>query len=212
MLTLVFGVWLALDVDGYGILDGWILIAFALWAVAGAAGIRLGLAYSEDEPPPARKVMPALRGHGRGRHRPARRDDLQARRMSYASVRPDSWNLPLLLHVLGAMVFVSAARGDRRDPRGLAALRTTGAAALRLAFRTLLIGALPSYIVMRGAAEWVASEENVDEDAAWIGIGYIVTDMGLLLLIAVTVLVGSPGAGSRAAPRSPAGSCGPPRR
>ena len=26
MLTLVFGVWLALDVDGYGLLDGWILI------------------------------------------------------------------------------------------------------------------------------------------------------------------------------------------
>ena len=39
-------------------------------------------------------------------------------------------------------------------------------------------------------AEWVASEENVDEDAAWIGIGYIVTDVGLLLLIVVTVLAG----------------------
>ena len=25
LLTLVFGVWLALDVDGYGLLDGWIL-------------------------------------------------------------------------------------------------------------------------------------------------------------------------------------------
>jgi len=109
--------------------------------------------------------------------------------MSYASVRPDAWNLPLLLHVLGAMVFVSllavivvvlvaALRGDDR------------AAALRLAFRTLLIGAIPSYILMRGAAEWVASEADVDEDAAWIGIGYIVTDMGLLLLIAVTVLTG----------------------
>ena len=28
LLTLVFGVWLALDVDGYGLLDGWILTAF----------------------------------------------------------------------------------------------------------------------------------------------------------------------------------------
>ena len=43
---------------------------------------------------------------------------------------------------------------------------------------------------MRGAAEWIASEENVDEDAAWIGIGYIVTDLGLLVLIVVTVLAG----------------------
>ena len=109
--------------------------------------------------------------------------------MSYASVRPDDWNLPLLLHVLGAMVFVSllavivvilvaALRGDDRP------------AALRLAFRTLLMGALPAYIVMRVGAEWIASEENVDEDAVWIGIGYIVTDLGLLLLIIVTVLTG----------------------
>ena len=27
--------------------------------------------------------------------------------MSYASVRPDSWNFPLFLHVLGAMVLVA---------------------------------------------------------------------------------------------------------
>ena len=109
--------------------------------------------------------------------------------MSYASIRPDEWNLPLLLHVLGAMVFVgllaaiavifvAGLRGDDRP------------AALRLAFRTLLFGAIPSYIVMRGAAEWIFSEENAPDDAAWIGIGYIVTDVGLLVLIAVTVLAG----------------------
>ena len=91
------------------------------------------------------------------------------------------------MHVLGAMVFVGllAAVAVILVPRCAGDDR---AAALRLAFRTLLIGAIPSYIVMRGAAEWVASEENVDEDAAWIGIGYIVTDVGLLLLIVVTVL------------------------
>ena len=109
--------------------------------------------------------------------------------MSYASIRPDEWNLPLLLHVLGAMVFVGLlaaiavifVAGLRGDDR---------AAALRLAFRTLLFGAIPSYIVMRGAAEWIFSEENAPDDAAWIGIGYIVTDVGLLVLIAVTVLAG----------------------
>ena len=74
----------------------------------------------------------------------------------------------------------------------LAASRGSGdvPAALRLAFRTLLLGGIPSYILMRGAAEWIASEEDVDEDAAWIGIGYIVTDAGLLILIALTVLAG----------------------
>lgn len=38
--TLVFGVWLALYVDGYGIFDGWILGALVLWAVATELGRR----------------------------------------------------------------------------------------------------------------------------------------------------------------------------
>ena len=36
--VLVFGVWLALDVDGYEITDGWILGAVVLWIVATGAG------------------------------------------------------------------------------------------------------------------------------------------------------------------------------
>jgi zinc transporter ZupT len=110
--------------------------------------------------------------------------------MSYAAVRPDSWNFPLFLHVLGAMVLVGllataavvlvvAMRGDDRAP------------ALRLAFRTLLIGAVPAYLVMRVGAEWVASKENLeDSEASWIGIGYSVADGGLLLLIVLTILTG----------------------
>jgi hypothetical protein len=52
--VLVFGVWLALDVDGYGLLDGWIIAAFALWLAAGAAGGRLerGLRTSDDSVDP----------------------------------------------------------------------------------------------------------------------------------------------------------------
>jgi hypothetical protein len=45
--TLVFGIWLALHVKGYDLLDGWILAALVLWAVAAGAGIRLGLAYRD---------------------------------------------------------------------------------------------------------------------------------------------------------------------
>ena len=58
LLTLVFGIWLALDLDQYDFFDGWILLALALWAVAGAAGIRLGLAFEGDEPPPPGSVNP----------------------------------------------------------------------------------------------------------------------------------------------------------
>lgn len=110
--------------------------------------------------------------------------------MSYAAVRPDSWNFPLFLHVLGAMVFVAVlatvivvlVASLRADDR---------AAAVRFAFRTLLIGGIPSYLVMRVSAEWIADKENLtDSDATWINIGYPVADGGLLFLIIMCVLAG----------------------
>jgi hypothetical protein len=54
LLTLVFGVWLA--IDDYSIVDGWILIALALWAVAGATGIRVGMAFDSGEGEKARPL------------------------------------------------------------------------------------------------------------------------------------------------------------
>jgi hypothetical protein len=39
--VLVFGVWLAIDVDNYDLWDGWIIAALVLWLVAGAASGRL---------------------------------------------------------------------------------------------------------------------------------------------------------------------------
>jgi hypothetical protein len=54
----------------------------------------------------------------------------------------------------------------------------------------LLWGAIPTFIVMRAGAEWVKSKEHAPDDANWIGIGYGVSDMGLLLLIVATVLAG----------------------
>jgi hypothetical protein len=44
--TLVLGVWLALYVDGYGLLDGWILGAIVLWAVATELGRRAQLGFT----------------------------------------------------------------------------------------------------------------------------------------------------------------------
>src|SRR4051812_5576042 len=43
--TLVFGVWLAIDLDNYDLLDGWILAALVLWMIAAGAGARLNIAY-----------------------------------------------------------------------------------------------------------------------------------------------------------------------
>lgn len=109
--------------------------------------------------------------------------------MTTAAIRPDDWNFPLLLHVLGAMILVGALVAVvsalviawRRDEEQT--LLT------RLAFRTLLIAVVPSYLLMRITAQWVASKENVDDaDFAWISIGYIVTDAGALILLVSLIL------------------------
>jgi len=101
-----------------------------------------------------------------------------------AAIRPDDWNLPLFLHILGAMLLV-----------GSLVLVVTAIAAdnLRLGFRTLLIAVIPSWIVMRVAAQWIASKENVDDldpTPAWVDIGYSTSEGSLLLLIVATICAG----------------------
>ena len=106
-----------------------------------------------------------------------------------ALIRPDSWNFPLLLHILGAAVFFGVVAGA--VVLTLSADRTPEPAAMRrLAFRSMLLAGLPAYIVMRGGAEWMYSKEfpNVDSDPTWIGIGYSTADGGLLLALIATVL------------------------
>ena len=97
--------------------------------------------------------------------------------MLASMLRPDDLNLPLFVHVLGAMILVGGllatstsvivARGDVRT--------------LRIGVLTLLFVCLPGYIVMRGGAQWIYSREHLDqldEDPAWIGIGFITADAG----------------------------------
>ena len=55
MGALVFGIWLAIDVDGYELWDGWILASFVLWAIGGWAGGRAGKEY-ERQPVPDRRA------------------------------------------------------------------------------------------------------------------------------------------------------------
>jgi uncharacterized membrane protein len=43
--VLVFGIWLAIDVKGYELWDGWIIAALVLWFVMGALGSRTGKIY-----------------------------------------------------------------------------------------------------------------------------------------------------------------------
>jgi hypothetical protein len=100
-----------------------------------------------------------------------------------AILRPDSWNFPLFLHVLGAAVVTGAT----------AAAFIGAVAARRLPWlrvfvaRTLLLAVVPSWLLMRVAGQWLDSKEDIPGDPGWLGVGFIVGDAGLILLILATI-------------------------
>ena len=108
-----------------------------------------------------------------------------------AAHRPDSWDFPLFVHIVGVVVLVGGvvtaaallgfARGDTK--------------LLRLGYWTLVALALPGYIVLRIGGEWLNKKyndlpEGVD-DPTWLTIGYIVADLGALLLLASLISAAS---------------------
>ena len=89
-----------------------------------------------------------------------------------ALIRPDSWNFPLFVHIVGAVLFAGGvltcatilgfARGDARF--------------LRFGYWALVAVALPGYIVLRVGAEWIYSKEgwdDVDNTPNWLDIGSV---------------------------------------
>ena len=120
--------------------------------------------------------------------------------MTIALIRPDDWNFPLLVHVAGAMLLVGSL--VTAAALLLLAWRGDSPGLIRLGFRTLVIAAFPSYVLMRVGAELINSKENISDDAAWIGIGYITADGGLLFLLISTILAG---VAARRAGRHPGG-------
>jgi hypothetical protein len=99
--------------------------------------------------------------------------------------RPDEWDFPLFVHVLGAMILVGGllagasvlgfARGDERS--------------LRFGYWTLLAVSTPGWVVMRIGAEWIYSEEDWDDVAdepGWLETGAFIGDVsGPVLLISL---------------------------
>jgi NO-binding membrane sensor protein with MHYT domain len=101
--------------------------------------------------------------------------------MMLALVRPDSWNFPLFLHVLGAIVLVGATATTL-----VIAIRAP--TWRRLLVRTIGFLVLPAWVLMRFAGQWIDSREDIPNDPAWLGVGFIVGDAGLLLLV-ITALI-----------------------
>jgi len=108
-----------------------------------------------------------------------------------AAIRPDAWNLPLFLHVLGATLtfgtvgavalFSFAARGRALEQAVL--LR-------RWALWTGLAGVVPAFVLMRVAAGWIADKEfpGDTKTPGWVDVGFVVTEPGALLLLVMLIL------------------------
>ena len=106
-----------------------------------------------------------------------------------AAIRPDDWNLPLLLHVLGAMILV----GATMSAASMLAFARGDARLLRLGYWSLLVAGLPSYVLMWAAAHWIYSKEGLDEgsiDSAWVAIGFVVAEGGAVLFVASLIVGG----------------------
>ena len=108
-----------------------------------------------------------------------------------AAIRPDDINVALLVHVFGAMVLVGGL--VTAVGAGIIGWGDETPDLRRFAYKVLLAVVLPGYIVMRIGAQWVYSKEHLDdlpEDPAWLGIGYITADLGALLLLIALILGG----------------------
>ena len=105
-----------------------------------------------------------------------------------ALVRPDSWNLPLFLHVLGATVTfgttatvaILAFAGSRAGDR---ALWLRG-----LSFKIGVFVLVPAWFLLRIPAQWIDSKEFPSNEPGWVGVGYPVTEGGALLIIVMLIL------------------------
>jgi len=107
-----------------------------------------------------------------------------------ALIRPDAWNLPLFLHVLGATVLFGTV--GVLAVAGFAIRRSTNHQLLlaRVAQRTYMLGVIPAYILMRVGAQWIDSKEFPNgNEPGWVGVGFLVSDAGAILLIIVGILL-----------------------
>ena len=109
--------------------------------------------------------------------------------------RPDSWNLPLLIHITGAMILVGGVLGARRGARAGSAA-TCGK--VKLGYYSLLFVAFPGLVLTKIGATAIWSKESSHsfigaafphtDDPRWIMIGGTALDGGAGLLVLALIL------------------------
>ena len=110
-----------------------------------------------------------------------------------AAIRPGDQDFPLLLHIVGATVVFGALLASATS----LALARGEVRLLRLGYFSLLFVALPGWILMRLAGEWIYRKAGLEQASrhdrrtpAWLRIGFIVADWGGLLFLVALALGG----------------------
>jgi hypothetical protein len=101
-----------------------------------------------------------------------------------AIIRPDSWDFPLFLHVLGA----TAVTGATAAAFVTALYSQRWPWLKRLLLRMMLLAVIPAWLLMRLPGQWEDSRSSIGDGEGWLDVGYIVGDAGAVLLLVATIL------------------------
>jgi hypothetical protein len=106
-----------------------------------------------------------------------------------ALVRPDAWNLPLFLHVLGATALFGGTATVALLSVAAHRIPLHSALARRIALTTLLAVVWPAYVLMYAGGVWISSKEDLHPSfPTWMVFGVSVADGGIVVLLVVTLL------------------------
>jgi hypothetical protein len=106
-----------------------------------------------------------------------------------AAIRPDSWNLPLFLHVLGAtLTFGTTATVAILAFAGRSAVSERAVWLRGLAFKIGFFVLVPAWVLLRIPAQVIDNKEFPHHEPGWVGVGYPVTEGGALLIILMLIL------------------------
>jgi hypothetical protein len=99
--------------------------------------------------------------------------------MTVAILRPDSWDLPLFLHVLGAIALVGAVAATCT----LAAWSQRWPFLRRITLLTMVLVVIPAWLLMWLPGQWVDSRSSIGDGKGWLDVGFIVGDAGVVFVI-----------------------------
>jgi hypothetical protein len=212
--TIIFGISLAFNKDGFAIWDGWIIAAIILWVIGGATGGRAGSEYMK-----AHTRAKELQAAGQS----GQSDELRALNRTssgllmlaisslaialividmiwkpgadaLADLRPNNFNFALFIHVLGATILV----GGVLTAASAFAFARGSVRQLRFGWFVLLFVALPGLALAKLGATAIWNKESAhsfigsafphSDDPRWIEIGGTALDGGGVGLVLALIL------------------------